>query len=160
MQASMAHIWPIEKIVEYFEFQSPRPKIVLANGIFDILHGGHISYIQSASKLGSILVVALNDDRSACGLKGSGRPVMRLQERMTIMAGLRWVDFVTWFEELRLDRVLRLIRPNFHAKGRDYTEQTIPERDVALEVGAKPVCVGKPKSNSSTKMIDKIFLIE
>lgn len=131
-------------------------KIVLANGCFDILHVGHIRYLRGAKELGDILVVAINDDESTRRLKGHGRPVMPLGERMEILSQLRCIDYIVPFEENDVARILLAIKPDIHAKGTDYTRETVPERDVVLSYGGQIAITGDPKDHSSTDIIKAI----
>ena len=130
--------------------------VVLANGCFDLLHVGHIRYLREAAALGSILVVALNDDESTRELKGAGRPVMGEEERCEMLLALRFVDFVLLFREGTVDEVIRIIRPDFHAKGTDYTVETVPERESSRAVDCTTVIVGDPKDHSSRDIIRRI----
>ena len=101
-------------------------KTVLANGCFDILHVGHVRYLEEARKLGDVLVVAVNSDRSVSVLKGAGRPVLDERERVALVSALRCVDHVVVFDEADVSRVIDVLRPAIHAKGTDYTEATVP----------------------------------
>jgi rfaE bifunctional protein nucleotidyltransferase chain/domain len=131
-------------------------KIVLANGCFDLLHAGHIRYLQGAKALGDILVVGINSDEQVRSLKGGGRPFMPENERAEIISALRCVDFVTVFSESTVENLLLAIKPDFHAKGTDYTEESVPERQTVLSYGGKVAIVGDPKDHSSTGMIQNI----
>jgi len=133
-----------------------RGRIVLANGCFDLLHVGHIRYLRDAAALGAVLVVALNDDKSTRALKGSGRPIMGEEERSEMLLALRFVDYVLIFGERSVDGIIRALRPNIHAKGTDYTVETVPERDTARAVGCATVIVGDPKDHSSRDIIRAI----
>jgi len=128
--------------------------IVLANGCFDLFHVGHIRYLTGAKGLGDILVVGVNSDKQASILKGEGRPVMPAGERAELVAALRCVDMVTIFDEPTVEALIRAIRPDFHAKGTDYTTETVPERDIVRECGGTVAIVGDPKDHSSTKLIE------
>lgn len=128
-------------------------RLVLANGCFDLIHVGHVRYLEGASEHGDLLVVAVNRDASVRRIKGEGRPIQPESERAEIVAGFRCVDFVLLFSEDRVDEVLRRLRPEVHAKGTDYTVENVPERDVALEIGCETVIVGDPKSHSSRELI-------
>jgi rfaE bifunctional protein nucleotidyltransferase chain/domain len=130
--------------------------VVLANGCFDVLHVGHVRYIGGAAALGGILVVALNDDLSARRLKGEGRPVFPAAERAEILLAFESVDYVLLFGEDTVDEVIRILRPDFHAKGTDYTVDTVPEIETARSVGCETVIVGDPKNHSSSDIIDRI----
>jgi len=131
-------------------------KIVMANGAFDLFHVGHLRYLRGAKELGDILIVAMNDDKSVRKLKGKNRPVVPLEDRMVIVAAMEPVDYVTPFSELTVENMLRLIKPDVHAKGTDYTEETVPEKDVVASYGGKVAIVGDPKDHSSTEFIEKI----
>src|SRR5262249_37531403 len=109
--------------------------VVLANGCFDILHVGHLRYLQGARKLGDVLVVAINSDKSMRSIKDSGRPILAEDERVVLVSALRCVDFVVLFDEPDVSRVLDVLRPAIHAKGTDYTEETVPERDKVVGYG-------------------------
>jgi len=130
--------------------QSPDCQIVLANGCFDLLHVGHLRYLESARAEGSHLVVALNDDPSVRSLKGPERPRVPLRERAELDAGLRCVNAVTWFGETTVEATLRCLRPDVHAKGTDYTPETVPERHVDAELGIRIAICGDPKDHHSS----------
>jgi len=145
-----------EKLVERVnDARDQGSKIVLANGCFDLLHVGHIRYLAGAKELGDVLVVGINSDRQAHTLKGEGRPFMPENERAELIAALKCVDFVTIFDEPTVEQLIRDIRPDIHAKGTDYTTETVPERDIIREVGGRVAIVGDPKDHSSTELIDK-----
>ena len=131
-------------------------RIVLANGCFDILHVGHVRYLEAARALGDLLVVGLNSDDQVRRLKGEGRPLMPERERAEVVASLRAVDLVTIFPEPTVEALLLAIRPDIHAKGTDYTEETVPERDVVRSYGGRIAIVGDPKDHSSTEMAKKV----
>lgn len=133
-----------------------REGLVLANGLFDVLHVGHVRYLEGARAAGRSLVVALNSDASARRLKGPGRPVIPLEERLELVAALGCVDWVTWFEDDTVEPLLRQLRPAIHAKGTDYTEDSVPERAVARELGIRTVIVGDPKRHASSEIIRTI----
>ena len=133
-----------------------REGLVLANGIFDVLHVGHVRYLEGARAAGRSLVVAINSDASAERLKGPGRPVIPLDERLELVAALGCVDWATWFEEDTVEPLLRLLRPAAHAKGTDYTEESVPERGVARELGIRTVIVGDPKRHASSEILRRI----
>jgi len=130
--------------------------VVLANGCFDLLHVGHIRYLRGAAALGAVLVVALNDDESTRALKGPGRPVMGEEERSEMLLALRFVDYVLIFGERSVDGIIRTLRPDFHAKGTDYTVENVPERETARAIGCTTVIVGDPKDHSSRDLIRTI----
>ncbi len=127
-------------------------QIILANGCFDLLHVGHIRYLAAAKELGGVLVVAINSDRTARALKGDGRPYTPEDERAEVVAALRDVDVVTIFDEPTVVKLIRELRPDVHAKGTDYTVESVPEREVVRECGGRVVIVGDPKDHSSTEI--------
>ena len=131
-------------------------RIVLANGCFDILHVGHIRYLEGARALGDLLVVAVNSDAEVRAQKGAGRPLVPERERAEVIASIRAVDFVTIFTEPTVTELLLLIRPDIHAKGTDYTEESVPERDVVRSYGGRVCIVGDPKEHSSTEMVRRV----
>jgi len=128
-------------------------RITLANGCFDLLHVGHVRYLHAAHQLGGKLVVAVNSDASARALKGEGRPLMPAAERAEILAALADVDAVVIFPEPDVRAIIREIRPDFHAKGTDYTAGTVPERDQVEACGGRVVIVGDPKDHSASELI-------
>lgn len=132
-------------------------KTVLANGCFDILHVGHVRYLEEARKLGDVLVVAVNSDRSVSVLKGAGRPILDERERVALVSALRCVDHVVVFDETDVSRVIDALRPAIHAKGTDYTEATVPEREQVLAYGGQVRIVGDPKDHSTRDVIRRII---
>jgi rfaE bifunctional protein nucleotidyltransferase chain/domain len=131
-------------------------RIVLANGCFDVLHAGHVRYLEGARALGDILVVGINSDRQVARLKGEGRPILAEQERAEIVAALESVDLVTIFDEATVTELLLAMRPDVHAKGTDYTEETVPERDVVRSFGGRVAIVGDPKEHSTSEIIRRL----
>lgn len=131
-------------------------RIILANGCFDLLHAGHVRYLAGAKELGGQLIVGINSDQETRVLKGDGRPFQRESERAEIVASLRCVDYVTIFEEPTVEDLIRAIRPDIHAKGTDYTTETVPEREIVAEVGGRVAIVGDPKDHSSTDLINTV----
>ena len=132
-------------------------RIVLANGCFDLLHVGHVRYLQAARALGDVLVVALNSDASVRRLKGQGRPVLGEAERAEILAALAPVDAVVIFDEDTVDDLVGRLRPDVQAKGTDYTEDTVPERQSVLRAGGRVAIAGDPKSHSTRDLIATIL---
>ena len=130
-------------------------KIILANGCFDLLHVGHVRYLHAAKQLGGRLVVAINSDDSVRTLKGEGRPIMPAEERAEILAALSDVDAVVIFPESDVRALVREIHPDVHAKGTDYTADSVPERDAIIECGGRVEIVGDPKDHSATAIIRK-----
>src|ERR1700733_8500673 len=127
--------------------------ITLANGCFDLLHVGHVRYLKAAKQIGGRLIVAINSDESVRALKGEGRPLMPAGERAEILSALADVDAVLIFPERDVRALIREIRPDVHAKGTDYTADSVPERDVVVECGGRVEIVGDPKDHSATEMI-------
>jgi D-glycero-beta-D-manno-heptose 1-phosphate adenylyltransferase len=133
--------------------------IILANGCFDLFHVGHARYLSAARELGNgngILVVGVNSDTQARIQKGKNRPYMPEGERAEILDSIAAVDFVTIFTEPTVGELLRALRPDFHAKGTDYTTENVPEREIVKEFGGKVAIVGDPKDHSSTNLIARI----
>jgi len=131
-------------------------KIVLANGCFDLFHVGHLRYLLGAADLADVLIVAVNSDEQARKLKGEGRPHTPENERAETIAGLRCVDIVTIFNEPTVEELLLAIKPDFHAKGTDYTTETVPEREIVRSYGGTVAIVGDPKDHSSTEIIERL----
>ncbi len=127
--------------------------ITLANGCFDLLHVGHVRYLRAAKQLGGRLIVAINSDESVRALKGEGRPLMPAEERAEILSALADVDAVVIFSEHDVRALIREVRPDIHAKGTDYTADTVPERDAVAECGGRVEIVGDPKNHSATEII-------
>lgn len=144
----------LDKIVE--EQKALGRRIVFANGCFDVLHVGHIRYLTEARSMGDILIVAVNDDLSARMLKGKERPWMSEADRLEILASLSCVDYLVLFSDRDVSRLLRLYKPHVHAKGTDYTVDSVPEREVVLEYGGKIAITGDPKTRSSSKVIARL----
>ena len=135
------------------EWRRRDEKITLANGCFDLLHVGHVRYLAAAKRLGGRLVVAVNSDDSVRALKGEGRPLMPASERAEIVAALAAVDAVVIFSEPDVTSLVREIHPDIHAKGTDYTPDTVPEREVVIACGGRVEIVGDPKEHSATDII-------
>jgi D-glycero-beta-D-manno-heptose 1-phosphate adenylyltransferase len=130
-------------------------KVVLTNGCFDLLHVGHVRYLRAAKELGGKLLVAVNSDASVRTLKGNGRPRVPDHERAEILAALTDVDAVVVFDAPDVRDLIRLIRPDIHAKGTDYTAENVPERDVVIACGGHVAIVGDPKDHSTTEMLKR-----
>ncbi|HEV8523862.1 MAG TPA: adenylyltransferase/cytidyltransferase family protein [Terriglobales bacterium] len=137
------------------EWRRAGERIILTNGCFDVLHVGHVRYLRGAKALHGRVIVAVNSDETVRTLKGEGRPRMPAQERAEIVAALADVDAVVIFPEPDVRALLREIRPDIHAKGTDYTPETVPERDVVREVGGRVEIVGDPKDHSASQLIRK-----
>lgn len=138
------------------EQQAAGKTVVFCNGCFDILHAGHISYLNDARAEGDALIVGINSDASEHAIKGADRPIMPDAERAELIAAMEAVDRVTIFEELTAERCLREIRPDVHAKGTDYTAENVPERAIADELGIRVAITGAPKTNASKKIMRTI----
>jgi D-glycero-beta-D-manno-heptose 1-phosphate adenylyltransferase len=133
-----------------------RRRVVLANGCFDTLHVGHVRYLAGAKREGDLLVVGVNSDASVSCLKGAGRPILDEQARTQLVAALRDVDYVVIFPEPNVESLLEDLRPDVHAKGTDYTQETVPERAVAKRLGIRVVIVGDPKNHSTRAFLEQI----
>ena len=131
-------------------------RVVLANGCFDLLHVGHVRYLDAARALGDVLFVGLNSDAAVTRLKGPGRPLMPAAERAEILAGLRAVDHVVLFDEDTADRLVSLVRPAVHAKGTDYTDASVPEAASVRAAGGRVAIVGDPKDHATRDLIARI----
>jgi len=133
-------------------------RVVFANGCFDLLHVGHVRYLEAAKGLGDLLVVGVNSDEQVRLLKGEGRPFVPARERAEVIASLRAVDYVTVFHEPTVTELLLALRPDIHAKGTDYTEESVPERAVVRSFGGRVQIVGDPKDHSSTEMLGRLTM--
>ena len=131
-------------------------RVVFANGCFDTLHVGHVRYLNGARSEGDVLVVAVNDDESVRGLKGPGRPILNEGARAELVAALRAVDYVVLFHEPNVEPLLELLRPDVHAKGTDYSAETVPERETAARLGIRVAIVGDPKNHSTRGFIEAV----
>lgn len=131
-------------------------KVVFGNGCFDIVHVGHVRYLKGASELGDVLIVAVNDDSSVTGLGKRKKVVTPANERAEIISALDCVDYVILFGEPTVENLLRKLQPHIHAKGTDYTEDNVPERDVVLSYGGRIAIVGDPKDHSTRDIIKTI----
>jgi rfaE bifunctional protein nucleotidyltransferase chain/domain len=131
-------------------------KIALANGCFDVLHVGHVRYLEGARAEADVLVVGVNGDASTRRLKGEGRPVMPAEDRALVVAALRAVDHVVVFEEDDVGRLLVALRPDVHCKGTDYTPETVPEREVVRSYGGRVAIVGDPKRHDTSALVARI----
>jgi rfaE bifunctional protein nucleotidyltransferase chain/domain len=131
-------------------------KIVLANGCFDTLHVGHTRYLEGARREGDVLVVAVNSDASTCALKGPGRPILPNAARAALVGALRSVDYVVLFSEPNVESLLDYLRPDVHAKGTDYTADSVPERSTSARLGIRVAIVGDPKDHSTRDFLDTV----
>ena len=131
-------------------------RIVFANGCFDVLHVGHVRYLAGARALGDVLIVGINSDEQVAIQKGDGRPVLPANERAEIVAALESVTYVTIFDEPTVEQLLLTLKPDVHAKGTDYTADTVPERDVVRSYGGEVAIVGDPKDHSTSAIIAQL----
>jgi rfaE bifunctional protein nucleotidyltransferase chain/domain len=131
-------------------------RVVFANGCFDTLHVGHVRYLTGARSEGDVLVVAVNSDSSVCALKGLGRPILPASARADLVAALRAVDYVVLFSEPNVELLLEFVRPDVHAKGTDYTAETVPERAIAERLGIRVAIVGDPKDHSTRRFLEMV----
>jgi len=131
-------------------------RIVLANGCFDLIHAGHVRYLEGARRHGDVLVVALNSDASVRRLKGRGRPVLSELERAEILSAFSPVDYITIFSEPNVERILLALKPHVHAKGSDYTRATVPERATVKSYGGTIAIAGGPKIRNASDIIGRI----
>jgi rfaE bifunctional protein nucleotidyltransferase chain/domain len=134
--------------------------LAFANGCFDLLHVGHVRYLQSAAAEGDRLIVAVNDDASVAALKGEGRPVQPAADRAELIAALRDVDYVVVFGDPTVERLLRLLKPDVHCKGTDYTVDSVPERAVVLAYGGRTAIVGDSKQHNTRELLARIRATE
>jgi rfaE bifunctional protein nucleotidyltransferase chain/domain len=130
--------------------------VAFANGCFDLLHVGHVRYLQASAAEADRLIVAVNDDASVKGLKGEGRPILPAVERAELVAALRRVDYVVVFSDPNVERLLLLVKPDVHCKGTDYTVETVPERAVVESYGGRTAIVGDPKSHATRELLARI----
>jgi len=139
------------------ELRDSGKTIVLANGCFDLLHVGHVRYLEGARRLGDALIVGLNSDDSVRQLKGPGRPLMPEEERAEILAAISFVDYIVIFQEPNVEGLLSQIHPDVHCKGTDYTVDSVPEREAVLSYGGRVAIVGDPKHHSTRDLIQEIL---
>jgi rfaE bifunctional protein nucleotidyltransferase chain/domain len=157
MRKAQEKIVSREKLVSLLAAAKQRGmRIVLANGVFDTLHVGHVRYLTGAKAQGDLLIVAVNSDASVRHLKGPGRPILDEQARALLVAALRDVDYVVIFPEPNVEKLLEELRPDVHAKGTDYTADSVPERAVAARLGIRVAIVGDTKDHSTRGLIDAI----
>ena len=131
-------------------------RVSFANGCFDVLHLGHVRYLQGAKQQGDVLVVGINSDRSVSALKGPGRPLLPARARAELVAALEPVDYVIIFDELTVEAMLSELRPDVHCKGPDYTAETVPESALAKRLGITVAIVGDPKDHSTRSLLAEI----
>jgi D-glycero-beta-D-manno-heptose 1-phosphate adenylyltransferase len=138
------------------EHRRAHRKIVFANGVFDLLHAGHVRYLQAARSEGDVLVVGINSDASTRKLKGEGRPILTERARAALVAALEAVSYVVVFDEADVNALLREFQPDVHAKGTDYTADTVPERELAKLLGIRIAIVGDPKRHSTRDLLARL----
>src|SRR5665213_1446016 len=131
-------------------------RVVLANGCFDLLHAGHVRYLEGARREGDVLVVAVNDDSTVELLKGKGQPILDARARAQLVAALRVVSYVTVFDEPNVIALMRTLRPDVHAKGTDYTAETVPERETARQLGVRIAITGDVKDHSTRDLLSRL----
>ena len=154
---NFAPIFTLEKLADRVTAERKTgSKIVLANGCFDLFHVGHVRYLEGAKQLGDFLIVGINSDRQVRKLKGENRPYMPENERAEIVSAFRFVDAITIFDEPTVEQLIVALRPDFHAKGTDYTVDSVPEREIVRKYGGQVAVVGDPKDHSSTGLIAKV----
>jgi rfaE bifunctional protein nucleotidyltransferase chain/domain len=148
-----------EELTRILEQERGRGRqVAFANGLFDLMHVGHVRYLEAASAQADILVVAINSDASARAVKGPARPLIPDAERAEIVAALGCVDWVCLFDETTADRTISLLRPEVHCKGTDYTPETVPERDTVMAYGGRIAIVGDPKTHATRDLVREIVL--
>ena len=153
----MKKLYSLSELTQIIQRHKKKGKrIVLANGCFDLIHAGHIRYLRESKARGDILVVALNSDASISKLKGKGRPILNQRERAEIISSFSFVDYLTFFKEQNVAKVLLALKPDIHAKGSDYTVETVPERETVKEYGGKIAITGGPKIKSTSQLIKEI----
>jgi rfaE bifunctional protein nucleotidyltransferase chain/domain len=157
MRHAVSKIVSRERLREILaEHKRAGAKIVFANGCFDTLHVGHVRYLEGARREGDILVVGVNSDSSVCHLKGPGRPILPESARAELVAALRAVDYVVLFSDPNVEALLDFLRPDVHAKGTDYSVETVPERATAARLGIRVAIVGDPKDHSTRDFLDSV----
>lgn len=155
MKSKIKSLQQLKKIVKLLKLQGKT--IVLANGCFDVLHVGHIRYLEASKKLGDILIVAINNDHSIRTIKDPKRPIIKDKYRAEIVASLAAVDYVVLFGEAQVDRVLLALRPAIQAKGTDYTVNSVPERDLVKSYGGRVAIAGDKKDHATKDLIRTII---
>jgi rfaE bifunctional protein nucleotidyltransferase chain/domain len=151
-------IKPIQELKEIVEnHRSSGRTVVFANGCFDLVHAGHIRYLESAKALGDILIVGINNDSCVAALKGAGHPLQPEADRAEILASMACVDYVLLFDAPTVDGILKVLEPDVHAKGTDYTEDSVPERETVRAYGGQVAIAGDPKDHSTRDLIQTIL---
>ncbi|MCK4646752.1 MAG: adenylyltransferase/cytidyltransferase family protein [Candidatus Aminicenantes bacterium] len=153
----MRKLYSLARLTKIIQGHKKRgERIVLTNGCFDLIHVGHVRYLKEAKGKGDILIVALNSDSSVRKLKGKGRPLLNQEERAEIIASFSFVDYITLFEEPNVVKILLALEPDIHAKGSDYTKETVPEKDTVKGYGGKIAITGGPKVRSTSRLLKEI----
>ena len=153
----MRKLYSLARLTKIIQGHKKRgERIVLTNGCFDLIHVGHVRYLKEAKDKGDILIVALNSDSSVRKLKGKGRPLLNQEERAEIIASFSFVDYITLFEEPNVVKILLALEPDIHAKGSDYTKETVPEKDTVKGYGGKIAITGGPKVRSTSRLLKEI----
>lgn len=153
----MKKLYPLSQLTKIIQEHKKRgQKVVLANGCFDLIHVGHIRYLKESKKKGDILVLALNSDSSIRKLKGEGRPILNQKERADIASSFYFIDYITFFDEPNVEKILLALKPDIHAKGSDYTEETVPEKETVKGYGGTIAITGGPKIKSTSQLIKEI----
>jgi rfaE bifunctional protein nucleotidyltransferase chain/domain len=145
-----------ELVQEVARDRAARRTVALANGCFDLLHVGHVRYLDAAAAEADRLIVAVNDDPSVAGLKGAGRPILPASDRAELVAALRGVDYVVVFGDPDVERLLLLLKPDVHCKGTDYTVESVPERAIVLQYGGRTAIVGDDKTHATRDLLKRI----
>jgi rfaE bifunctional protein nucleotidyltransferase chain/domain len=157
MRIARSKIGSLEEVRDSVEAaRAAGATVALANGCFDLLHVGHVRYLEAARAIGGLLVVGVNGDESVRRLKGPGRPILPAEDRAVLVAALKAVDHVVVFDEDDVGSLLLALRPDVHCKGTDYTPETVPERDVVASYGGRIAIVGDPKSHDTRVLLDKV----
>ncbi|MGQ9496282.1 MAG: adenylyltransferase/cytidyltransferase family protein [Thermoanaerobaculaceae bacterium] len=157
MKDPEAKILPRDKARELAaQLRREGKRLVVANGAFDLLHVGHARYLWAAKRLGDVLIVGVNSDSSVRALKGAPRPIVPEKERAELLAHLGCVDYVVIFTEITVSGLLRDLQPDIHAKGTDYSPETVPEREVVREWGGRTVICGDPKDHATSELVARI----
>ena len=146
----------VELVHELARHRSLGEEIAFANGCFDLLHVGHVRYLQAAAAISDVLTVAINSDASVRQLKGEGRPLAPERERAELVSAIRGVDYVIIFHDPDVRRLLEILKPDLHCKGTDYTPDSVPERDIVRSYGGRIAIVGDPKDHSTSEMIGRL----
>jgi rfaE bifunctional protein nucleotidyltransferase chain/domain len=155
--ATGAPVLPLDEVIQRLAAErAAGATVALANGCFDVLHVGHVRYLEASAQEADRLVVAINADETVRELKGPGRPVLSAADRAELVAALRCVDYVVIFAEPTVTDVLARLRPDVHCKGTDYTVDTVPERDIVKAYGGRTAIVGDPKDHSTRDLLAKI----